>query len=127
MKYGHFDDAAREYVIDRPDTPRPWSNYIGSRRLSGTASWACYTAAQWLLCIRPEVEGLRIDPCIPAAWAGFEAVREFRGATYTISVKNPRHVCRGVRQLKVDGRLIEGAVIPPAAAGQMVQVEAELG
>ena len=30
MQYGHFDDAAREYVIIRPDTPRPWSNYLGS-------------------------------------------------------------------------------------------------
>ena len=30
MKYGHFDDAAREYVITRPDTPRPWSNYLGT-------------------------------------------------------------------------------------------------
>ena len=30
MKYGYFDDAAREYVIDRPDTPAPWVNYLGS-------------------------------------------------------------------------------------------------
>jgi cellobiose phosphorylase len=30
MNYGHFDDAAREYVITRPDTPRSWSNYLGS-------------------------------------------------------------------------------------------------
>ena len=30
MQYGHFDDAAREYVVDRPDTPRPWSNYLGT-------------------------------------------------------------------------------------------------
>jgi cellobiose phosphorylase len=30
MQYGHFDDAAREYVVDRPDTPRSWSNYLGS-------------------------------------------------------------------------------------------------
>ena len=28
MRYGHFDDAAREYVITRPDTPRSWSNYL---------------------------------------------------------------------------------------------------
>lgn len=35
MQFGHFDDAAREYVIDRPDTPRPWSNYLGSRRFGG--------------------------------------------------------------------------------------------
>ena len=30
MKYGYFDDAAREYVITRPDTPSPWINYLGS-------------------------------------------------------------------------------------------------
>ncbi len=30
MNYGHFDDEAREYVIDRPDTPTPWVNYLGS-------------------------------------------------------------------------------------------------
>lgn len=30
MKYGHFDDAAREYVIDTPRTPLPWINYLGS-------------------------------------------------------------------------------------------------
>ena len=30
MKYGYFDDAAKEYVITRPDTPQSWSNYLGS-------------------------------------------------------------------------------------------------
>ena len=30
MQFGHFDDANKEYVITRPDTPRPWSNYLGS-------------------------------------------------------------------------------------------------
>ena len=30
MKYGYFDDAKREYVITRPDTPAPWANYLGS-------------------------------------------------------------------------------------------------
>ncbi len=35
MQYGHFDDDAREYVITRPDTPRPWSNYLGARHYGG--------------------------------------------------------------------------------------------
>jgi len=35
MNYGHFDASAREYVITRPDTPRVWSNYLGSRRYGG--------------------------------------------------------------------------------------------
>ncbi|OLS13347.1 MAG: putative cellobiose phosphorylase [Promethearchaeota archaeon CR_4] len=30
MRYGHFDDQCREYVIDRPDTPLPWINYLGT-------------------------------------------------------------------------------------------------
>lgn len=30
MQYGHFDDKNLEYVIDRPDTPEPWANYLGS-------------------------------------------------------------------------------------------------
>ena len=30
MRYGYFDDQAREYVITRPDTPAPWANYLGS-------------------------------------------------------------------------------------------------
>ena len=30
MKYGYFDDQKREYVITKPDTPRPWANYLGS-------------------------------------------------------------------------------------------------
>ncbi len=35
MKYGHFDNVAREYVITRPDTPRSWINYLGSRLYGG--------------------------------------------------------------------------------------------
>lgn len=30
MRYGHFDDAAREYVIETPATPLPWINYLGN-------------------------------------------------------------------------------------------------
>jgi cellobiose phosphorylase len=38
MGYGYFDDAAREYVITRPDTPTPWFNYIGEGRYGGIVS-----------------------------------------------------------------------------------------
>ncbi|MCR5618628.1 MAG: hypothetical protein K6F65_00880, partial [Lachnospiraceae bacterium] len=30
MQFGHFDDEAYEYVVDRPDTPTSWSNYLGT-------------------------------------------------------------------------------------------------
>jgi cellobiose phosphorylase len=32
MRYGYFDDAAKEYVIERPDTPRSWTNYLGDTK-----------------------------------------------------------------------------------------------
>ncbi|SNY94136.1 cellobiose phosphorylase [Cohaesibacter sp. ES.047] len=38
MKYGYFDDDAREYVITRPDTPLPWINYIGCQSYFGILS-----------------------------------------------------------------------------------------
>jgi cellobiose phosphorylase len=38
MNYGHFDDEKREYVIERPDTPLPWINYLGSEEMFGLIS-----------------------------------------------------------------------------------------
>jgi cellobiose phosphorylase len=38
MQFGDFDDAAREYVISRPDTPLPWINYLGSDEYFGLIS-----------------------------------------------------------------------------------------
>lgn len=80
--------------------------------LSGTASWAYYSATHWLLGVRPEVDGLRIDPCIPKKWPGFTMRRHFRGKNLTIEVKNPAGVCRGVKTLTVDGVPTSGCVVP---------------
>src|SRR5512132_1080571 len=38
MRFGHFDDERREYVITRPDTPLPWINYLGSEAYFGIIS-----------------------------------------------------------------------------------------
>ena len=57
--------------------------------LTGSAAWNYVAITQWILGIRPEHGGLRIDPCLPAAWAGFEATRRFRGSTYRIAIANP--------------------------------------
>lgn len=79
--------------------------------LSGTASWAYQAATQYILGIRPDFGGLVVDPCIPRKWEGFTATRVFRGATYTIEVRNPRHVSKGVASLTVDGETISGNVV----------------
>ncbi len=94
--------------------------------LSGTAAWNYVAASQWILGIRPELDGLRIDPCIPAGWDGFNAVRHFRGAEYRIAVKNPAHVCKGVKRMFVDGKPVEGNILPVFGGG-VHEVTVELG
>jgi N,N'-diacetylchitobiose phosphorylase len=80
--------------------------------LSGTVSWSHHTALQWILGVRPEIDGLRIDPCIPRSWPGFTMRRVFRGKTLKIEVKNPQGVSKGVTSLTVDRKIIEGNLVP---------------
>ena len=72
--------------------------------LTGGAAWHYIAATQYILGIRPEIGGLRIDPCIPSDWSGFKAIREFRGKTYHIDVHNPQHVCKGINKVTVNGK-----------------------
>ena len=63
--------------------------------LTGSAGWAYFASSHYILGIRPDYNGLVVDPCIPASWDGFTVRREFRGAVYNIEVKNPNHIEKG--------------------------------
>jgi cellobiose phosphorylase len=95
--------------------------------LTGTAAWNMVAISQYILGVKPEFDGLSIDPSIPAAWDGFKAERKFRGDIYEIEVKNPAHVNKGVKSLTVDGVAVEGTVIPVAGDGKTHKVEVVLG
>ncbi|MGZ8607273.1 MAG: GH36-type glycosyl hydrolase domain-containing protein, partial [Actinomycetota bacterium] len=94
--------------------------------LTGTAAWNLVAITQWILGVRAEHDGLRVDPCLPQDWEGFEAQRRFRGATYRIRVKKARGVRGRVSSVAVDGRPIEGTLVPLAAPGATVSVEATI-
>jgi cellobiose phosphorylase len=79
--------------------------------LTGTVSWSYYTATQYILGIRPEIGGLRIDPCIPADWEGFSVRRAFRGKVLDIRVDNTAGVQRGVSHILLNGERVEGNLI----------------
>ena len=96
--------------------------------LTGTAAWNFVAVSQWLLGIRPEHAGLRVDPVLPAAWPGFKCVRAFRGNTYRIAVKKPVGSTGRVSVLLVDGHRVEGNLVPLCqATGAVVEVEARVG
>jgi cellobiose phosphorylase len=100
--------------------------------LTGTAAWNLVAISQWILGIRPEHEGLRVQPVIPASWSGFRATRRFRGTRFEIEVRRAGRggaapeisLAASSVRLIVDGRPIEGTVIPvPAPGTQLVSVE----
>jgi len=95
--------------------------------LTGTAAWNFVAISQWILGVKPDYDGLKIDPCIPKAWDGYKVTRYFRGSTYEITVKNPNHVSKGVAKITVDGNEISGNILPVFNDGKTHKVEVIMG
>ena len=85
--------------------------------LTGTAAWTFTSISQYILGIRPELGGLRIDPCIPSDLRSFTCTRRFRGRTYIITVDNSSGSEKGIREMTVNGVPAEGNLIPAAGTG----------
>ncbi|MCL1882906.1 MAG: glycosyl transferase [Defluviitaleaceae bacterium] len=94
--------------------------------LTGTAAWTFTSISQYILGIRPEYDGLRIDPCIPATMKSFKVTRKFRNATYEISVDNSAAVEKGIKKITVDGNEISGNVLP-LGEGKVYKVNVVMG
>ena len=95
--------------------------------LTGTAAWTFVSISQAILGVQPELDGLRIDPCIPPEWKQLTLTRRFRGAQYRITVDNPDGAEHGVRELYVDGVRQSGNLLAPAEAGSVVSVRVVMG
>ena len=95
--------------------------------LTGTAAWTFVSISQAILGVQPELDGLRIDPCIPPAWKNVRLTRRFRGAEYRIVIENPYGAEHGVRALYVNGTRQDGNLIAPAEPGSIVSVRVVMG
>jgi cellobiose phosphorylase len=82
--------------------------------LTGAASWTYVSMSQYILGLRPEFDGLRVEPALPAEIKGYKATRAFRGATYEIEVEK-KAAGRGKVSIAVDGKPIQGSVVPAFA------------
>lgn len=90
--------------------------------LTGTAAWMWYTVSEFILGIKPDYDGICIDPCLPDHAREYTVKRRFRGAEYHITVKNPNGKQKGITQLSVDGKRIEGNIIPYSEGTHTVEV-----
>lgn len=95
--------------------------------LTGTASWNFVAITQYILGIKPDYDGILVDPAIPKAWDTYQVTRRFRGDTYKITVNNPEHVSKGVKSLLVDGKEAASAVIPYTGDGKVHEVTVTMG
>jgi cellobiose phosphorylase len=98
-----------------------WTWYTGS------AQWLHRVATHWILGIRPQANGLLIDPSIPAHWPGYKVTRPFRNAVYQIEVKNAANVNKGIQSVTVDGQPFSGSLIPEFNDGQTHFVQVIMG
>lgn len=85
--------------------------------ITGTADWLLKAIVGHIIGVRAEHDGLRIAPCVPAAWQNFSIIRKFRGATYQIQFHNPRHRQTGVRSIIIDGQRLYGTLLPLPLGG----------
>ena len=83
--------------------------------LTGTAAWTFTCISQYILGIKPTLDGLQIDPCIPGTLKQYHCDRMYRGAVYHIDVDNSAGVQHGIRSMTVNGIAVEGSVIPAGA------------
>ncbi len=95
--------------------------------LTGTAAWNWYAITQFILGIKPDYDGLVIDPCVPKGWKHYEIRRKFRDAEYDIVIDNPDGVSRGVKSLLLNGKPVDRNLVPHQAAGSVNKVEVTLG
>ena len=97
-----------EYVTG-PDSPHFGQ---GSHSwFTGAVPWMYRAVTDYMLGIRPEYDGLRIEPCIPTHWKEFSATRKFRGSVYDIKVTNRTGTGHGVKEILIDGKKITGNLI----------------
>ncbi len=134
--YTRINPSAREEISEvHKCEPYVYAQMIASRDaatpgeaknswLTGAAAWNYVAISQYILGIRPGFDGLEVCPVIPSDWTGFTATRQFRGATYRISVerKGPGNAV----SLSMDGKPVSGTVLPLAKVGSTVEVKAEL-
>ena len=95
---------------------------------TGAAGWLHRAGLEWILGFRKRGSALRIDPCIPRRWKGFEITYRHGRTLYRITVENPKGVCRGVSRVSLDGALLPGeALVPLSDDGREHQVQVVLG
>lgn len=122
QKLHHTEPYVYSQMVAGPYAPR--SGQAKNSWLTGTAAWSFYAISQGILGVKPEYEGLKIDPCLPKELTDLTIRRRFRGSDYVIHVVNRAGDEKGRIRLTLDGKPLDGQIVPASAQGGTHTVEA---
>jgi cellobiose phosphorylase len=136
--YRRLSPAWQEHVALRKLEPYVYAQMVAGKEaprpgeaknswLTGTAAWNYHAITEHILGIKPDYDGLRIEPCIPAHWPGYRVTRQFRGTTFHIRIRNPDGINKGVKSISIDGVEIQNGVVAAAEPGAEVDVDVVMG
>jgi cyclic beta-1,2-glucan synthetase len=94
----------------------PFTGRGGWTWYTGAAAWTWRLGVEAILGLYREAGGLRLDPCIPPEWPGFEATLRIDDRELHVTVDNPQRTGRGIRTLTLDGVELSSAVVKLPAA-----------
>jgi cellobiose phosphorylase len=117
--------AFAEYLVG-PENPYRYGEGAFTW-ITGSSGWQFMLATEWILGARRDFDGLRIDPCIPKKWKKCFIRRAFRGDVYEIDIQNPSGKEKGIKEITVDGKVLEGNLIVPFKDGKTHQVKVIMG
>lgn len=90
--------------------------------MTGSGGWSYFSATRFMLGIKPDFDKLDVNPCIPSEWKEFSVTRKWRGATYNIKVFNPDGVMKGVKEIKVNGDIVDEIGVLPENSINEIEV-----
>lgn len=116
--------GAEPYVFTNCYSTHP--KYYGKSYWSwttGTSAWAMMCLYEGILGVKRDYAGLRLQPNFPADWESARMTRSFRGADYVIEYRNPDRLEKGNPVITVDGKPLEGNILPDFRDGKEHLVE----
>ncbi len=125
QKLHHTEPYVYSQMVAGPYAPR--FGQAKNSWLTGTAAWTFYVASQSILGVKPDFEGLKVDPCLPKELTDVKITRKFRGSTYNIQILNRSGDEKGEIRIAVDGKEIDGCTIPADNAPAVHEVVVIVG
>ncbi len=108
-------------------TASPFAGRSHVHWLTGTASTVMVGCVEGICGMRPDADGIEINPSIPSDWDGFKINKYFRGKNLKIDVQNPNHAQSGVKEITLNGEKLEGCYIPANKLSENNEITVVLG